>query len=75
MQFRLTYGDGPAVAACGHRWRALLAVLSVDKNRHRYPGDRTRRADVRDRGGRLVALVALSVTFLLLASSPLVLSC
>jgi hypothetical protein len=41
---------------------ALLAVLSVTESRHRYPGDWTRRADVRDRGGRLGTLGALSVT-------------
>ncbi|MCA1783519.1 MAG: DUF202 domain-containing protein [Dermatophilaceae bacterium] len=74
MPFRLTYGDGPPWLLAVIVGAALLAVLSVTESRHRYPGDRTRRADVRDRGGRLGALVALSVTLLLLAELALVLS-
>lgn len=74
VQFRLTYGDGPSWLLAVIVVAALLAVLSVTESRHRYPGEGGRRAAVLDRGGRLAALVATSVTLLLVAELALVLS-
>ena len=74
VQFRITYADGPPWLLAVIVVAALLAVLSVTESRHRYPGDTTRRAAVMDRGGRLAALVAASVTLLLLAELALVLT-
>ena len=74
VQFRITYGDGPPWLLAVIVGAALLAVLSVTESRHRYPGDATRRATVLDRGGRLAALLASSVTLLLVAELVLVLS-
>ena len=74
VQFRLTYGEGPPWLLAVIVVSALLAVLSVTESRHRYPGEGARRATVLERGGRLAALVATSVTLLLLAELALVLS-
>ena len=75
VQFRLTYGDGPPWLLGVIVVAALLAVLSVTESRHRYPDAPARkRSTVVDRGGRLTALVASSVTLLLAAELTLALT-
>ena len=73
VQFRLTYAEGPAWLLGVIVVAALLSVLAAAESRHRYPGETSRRAAVPDRGGRLAALLAVSVTLLLGAELLLVL--
>lgn len=66
VQFRLTVDEEAPVALAVIAAAGLMSVLAVVESRRRHPDDRSGRAAVAARGGRVPLLLTLAVTLLLL---------